>query len=54
MLSAHAEHDSQWRVNDIWSCIMVNLGGNWMQTIINVVLAAFQSNRASEALPTTF
>jgi len=50
----HPENDSQWRVNDFWICIMGNQGGDWMQTIINEVLAALQRNRESDTLPAPF
>jgi len=50
----HPGHKSQWRVNDFWSCIMSNQGGYWMQTIINEVLATFQSKRESDMLPAPF
>jgi len=50
----HPEHHSQWCVNDFWSCIMGNLGGNWMQTIINEILDVFQTKRDSDLLPARF
>jgi len=50
----HPEHDSHWRVNDFWSSFMSNLGGDWMQTIINEVLAVFQSKRDSNTLSAPF
>jgi hypothetical protein len=50
----HPEHISKWRVNEFWSCIMCNLGGNWMQMIINEVLAAFESKRDSDTLLAPF
>jgi len=50
----HPEHDSQWRINDFWSCIMSNLDGNWMQTIINEVLGIFQSKREKDKFPAAF
>jgi len=50
----HPEHDSQQHVNDFWSCIMTNLDGDWMQTIINDVLAVFQPKRESNTLAAPF
>ena len=47
----HRDHDSHRRVNDFWSCLMSNLGGDWIQTIINEVLAIFQRKRDSNTLP---
>jgi len=50
----HPEHDSHRRVHDFWSGFMSNLGGDWMQTIINEVLAVFQAKRDSNTLPAPF
>jgi len=50
----HLEHDSQWRVNDFISCIMGNLRGDWMQTIINEVLAIFKPKKESDMLAAPF
>jgi len=50
----HPEHDSHRRVNDFWSCFMSNLGGDWMQTIINEVFAVFQTKSNSNTLPAPF
>jgi len=50
----HPEHDSHRRVKDFWSCFMSNLGGDWMQMIINEVLAVFQTKRDSNTLPAPF
>jgi hypothetical protein len=50
----HPEHDSQWRINDFWSCIMSNGGGDWMHTITNEVLVIFQCKRESDMLPDPF
>jgi len=41
----HPEHDSRGHVKDFCTCIMGNLGGNWMQKIINAVLAMFQRKK---------
>jgi hypothetical protein len=48
------EHDSQWHVNDFWSCIMSNLNGDWIQTIIKDVLAIFQLKSERDTLPAPF
>jgi len=50
----HPEHDSHRRVHDVSSCFMSNLGGDWMQTIINEVLAVFQAKRDSNTCPAPF
>jgi hypothetical protein len=50
----HPEHDSQWCINDFWYCIMSNLNGNWMQTIIKDVLAVLQLKRERDMLPAPF
>jgi len=50
----HPEHDSERRVNDFWSCIMSNLDGDWMQTIINDVLAVFQPKTDRNTLAAPF
>jgi len=50
----HPEHDGQQRANDFCSCILGNLGGDWMQTIINEILAVFQHKRESEMLAAPF
>jgi hypothetical protein len=47
---SHPEHNCHSRINDFWSCFMSNLGGDWMQMIINEVLAIFQSKRDSNML----
>jgi len=41
----YLEHDSQQHINDFGSCVMSNLNGDWMQTIIKDELAVFQLNR---------
>jgi len=46
----HPEHDSQPCVNNYCSCIMCSLGGDWIQTIINEILAVFQCKRESDTL----
>ena len=48
------EHGGQWRVIDFWSCVLSNVGGDWMQTIINEVLAVFPPKRDSNTLPAPF
>jgi len=50
----HPEHDSQRHVNDFWSCIMSNLDGDWMQTIIKDVLAVFQPKTDRNTLAAPF
>jgi len=50
----HPEYDTHRRINDCWCCFMSNLGGDWMQMIINEVLAVFQSKRDTNTLPATF
>ena len=37
----HHEIERQWSVNDSWSCILGNMGGDRLQIVINEVLAAF-------------
>jgi len=50
----HPENESQWRVNDFWSSILGNLSGDWIQTFINVVKAAFKPKRECDTLPAAF
>jgi hypothetical protein len=50
----HPEHDHQQRVNNFWSCIMSNQGGNWMQMIVTEVLAVYQRKRERDTLPASF
>jgi len=45
------QNERQRSVNDSWSCIMGNLGGDRLQIVINEVLAAFIGKRATEMLP---
>jgi hypothetical protein len=46
----HLESDYQHSVNDCCSCILGNLGGNMLYTVINKVLAAFIGKRESNML----
>jgi len=50
----HPEHYSQWRINNCYSFITGNLGVDWMQTIIDEVLAVFQSKRDCDTLPARY
>jgi hypothetical protein len=50
----HSEHNSQRRVNDFYSYIMGNLGGDCMQTIINDVLPVFQRKSETNTLAAPF
>jgi hypothetical protein len=50
----HSEHDSQQPVNDFWSCIMSNLNGDWMRTIVKDVMAVFQLKRERDTLSAPF
>jgi len=50
----HPEPDSHQRFNNFWFCFMSHQGGDWMQMIINEVLAVFQSKRDSDTLPALF
>jgi len=47
----HFENKRQWSVNDCWCCILGNLGGNRLQTVINEVLAVFIVKWDSDMLP---
>jgi len=47
----HPQNESQWSVNNSWSCILGNLGGDRLQIVINEVLAAIIRKRESEMLP---
>jgi len=49
----HPEDELQRSVNDFWSCILRNLQGNRLQTVINEVSAAFIGRRESVTLPAT-
>jgi len=44
-------NERQQNVNDLWYCIMGNLSGNWLQTVINEVLASIIGKRGSDMLP---
>jgi len=46
------EHERQWRVNDFWSCIKYNQGGDCMLKFINDVFATFHSRGECDTLPT--
>ena len=50
----HPEKDSQCRVNDFCYCTMRTLGGDWMQPIIDEVLAIFQPKTESDMIATPF
>ena len=50
----HPEHDSHQCVNDFCSSFRRHLGGDWMQTIINEVLAVFQTKTDCYTLPAPF
>jgi hypothetical protein len=45
------QNERQWSVNDSWSCILDNLGGDRLRVAINEVLAAFIGKTNSEMLP---
>ena len=44
----HLGNQRQQSVNDLWSCILGNLSGDWLQTVINGELAAFISKIESD------
>lgn len=46
----HPEHHWQWRINDLWSRIKGNQGGDCMQKFINGVLVAFHSKGECDIL----
>jgi len=48
----HPENKRQRSINDCWSCIIRNLGGDRLDTVINNVLAIFIAKRGSETHPT--
>ena len=45
------QKERQRSVNDSWSCILGNLGGDRLQIVINEVLAAVIGKRESQTLP---
>jgi len=48
----HCGNEDQWRVNECWCCIWGNLSGDWLETVINKVLAAFMGKKeATHYLP---
>jgi len=47
----HVENEHQWSINDCWLCILGNVGGNRLQTVLNKVLAAFIGKRECDMLP---
>jgi len=47
----HSENESQQSVNDFWHCILGNLSGDWLQTSLNEVLAAFRGKNNIYTLP---
>ena len=46
------KNERQRSVNDCWSCVLGNLGGDRLDTVIYNVLAAIIAKRESEMLPT--
>jgi len=48
----HPENERHWSIYDCWSCILGNLGGDRLHTVINIILAAFITKRDCEMLPT--
>jgi len=46
----HHENERQQSVNDFWSCIMGNLGGDRLHIVINWLLTAFIGKSESETL----
>jgi hypothetical protein len=48
------ENESQQNVDDFLSCILGSLSGDWMQTFINEIKAAFRSRRESDTLSAPF
>jgi len=47
----HLQNERQLSVNDCWSCILGQLGGDRLQTVINGVLATFIGKKETETLP---
>jgi len=47
----HLEHVHQQSINNFCSSIFGNLSGDWLQTVINVVLAAFIGDSETDTLP---
>jgi len=39
---SHSDNECQWSINNCWLCILGYLSGDWMQTSIHEVLAAFR------------
>jgi len=44
-------NERQWSINDFLSCTLVNLSGDWLQPVINGVLATSRGKRGSNTLP---
>jgi len=44
-------NECQQSINGIWSCILGNLTGDWLQTAISQVLAAFGGKNNGDVLP---
>jgi len=45
------KYERQRSVNNSWSCILGTLVGDWLQIVINEVLAAFLGKIESETFP---
>jgi hypothetical protein len=49
----HPDNESQQSINNDWSCILENLSGDWMETLIEKVQAVLRSKRESDKPPDT-
>jgi len=50
----HPGNQRQWSINYLEFYILGSLSGDWLQTVINEVLAAFVGKTASETLPAPY
>jgi len=47
----HSENERQLSVNDFWVCILGYISGNWLQTSVHKVVAAFSITTNSDTFP---
>jgi len=47
----HPENEHQLSINDFWACILRNLTGDGLQTVIKELLATFIRKRDSDTVP---
>jgi hypothetical protein len=52
ILQIHAsQNEHQWSINDSWSCVLDNLGGDRLYIVIYEVFAVFTGQKETDTLP---